>query len=191
MDDKLSDRLRIETYNGVHYIFVDYTGLKEKEMIELITRHKGLAVETRLPFLADFHKTYATPGYMKHAREFVTVTKSIVDTGALLGVDFLKSFLLKSILLLHRVNYRSFGSREEALEFLVKSSQIKFEKHDVFELVDDLNPKIVKGMKGVILEVPDENLFLVEFLGDVGKNIEYKGEFTFLVKKEMIRKVPE
>ena len=116
--NNISDRLRIETEHDIRYIFVDYTGLKEKGMIELINNHLALTLETKLPFLADFNNTFVTPGYMSHAKHFVTQTKNIIDRGALLGINKVKSFILQGVLLTFQVNYKSFKTKEEALRFL-------------------------------------------------------------------------
>jgi hypothetical protein len=54
-------------------------------------------------------------------------------------------------------------------------------QYQVFKLSRDLNPVILKGMEGVILEIlePDKT-FEVEFL-DGAFNIEYEGAFTFTI----------
>jgi hypothetical protein len=116
--NNVSDRLTIEEYNGRQIIFVDYKGLKESEMIELINRHMELTLETKLPFLADFHNTYATPGYMIHARKFIESTKTIIDKGALVGIDPIKSWILKGLLYAYKVNYKSFETVDKAITFL-------------------------------------------------------------------------
>src|SRR5258706_1796138 len=118
--DKLSNRLTIETHNGKQIVFVDYKRLKEKDMIELVNKHLELTLQTKLPFLADFHKTFVTPGYMIHARRFAESTKQIIDKGALLGVDRIKSFILKGTVYMIGVNYKAFDNREQAINFLIE-----------------------------------------------------------------------
>lgn len=61
--NKILDRLTIEEHNDKEFIFLDYKGLKENEMIKLVNRHLELTIERKLPFLADFHNAFATPGY--------------------------------------------------------------------------------------------------------------------------------
>ena len=118
--NKESDRLRIEVLNGTQIVFVDYTGLKEKQMIELVTKHLELTLQTKLTFIADFKNCYATGEYMKHGRKFVDLTKEIVNKGAFLGIDEIKSYILKGVCLEFGVNYKAFGSKEKAIEFLTK-----------------------------------------------------------------------
>lgn len=114
----IDERLKILTDNNVRYIFVDYTGLKEKEMIELIIKHQDLAIQTGLPFIADFNDTYVTTGYMTYAKNFVVATQDIVDKGAFLGVNQVKSFILKAVLLTYGVNYQSFETKDAAIQFI-------------------------------------------------------------------------
>jgi hypothetical protein len=118
--NKESDRLRIELLNGRRIVFVDYAGLKEKEMIELVIKHLELTLRTKLPFIADFRNCYVTGEYMKHGRKFVELTKGIVNNAAFLGIDTIKSFILKGVCLEYGVNYRAFDSKEKAIEFLTK-----------------------------------------------------------------------
>src|SRR6187431_1116491 len=113
----ISDRLTIEEHNAKSIIIVNYTGLKESEMIELVNRHLELTCQAKLPFLADFQNTYVTPGYMVHARKFVEATKGIIDKGALLGVDRIKSFILKGVILMYGVNFKPFENKDQAIKF--------------------------------------------------------------------------
>lgn len=60
----------------------------------------------------------------------------------------------------------------------------------MFVLLKDLNPKITKGMQGVILEIYNNGeAFEVEFPLEDGTNITYDGRITFIVNKEQIKKV--
>ena len=118
----IKNRLKIEVHNEKKIIFVDYTGLKEKDMIELIKMHLELTLQTKLPFLADFNKTYVTTEYVNQARIFIESTKVIIDKGALLGIDKIKAGILKGILSIYNVNYKSFNTKGEALNFLQGAS---------------------------------------------------------------------
>ncbi len=61
---------------------------------------------------------------------------------------------------------------------------------DPCEIVVDLNPKILKGTRGTVLEVYDGGkAFEVEFMDEEGENIAYKGQLTFLVSKEQIKPI--
>jgi len=48
-------------------------------------------------------------------------------------------------------------------------------QYQMVELIKNLNPVIKAGMKGVILEIYDENTYEVEFVNDDGINLQYEG----------------
>jgi hypothetical protein len=115
---KISDRLTIEEHHGTKIIFVKYHGLKEAEMIELVTKHEQLTHETKLPFIADFHNCYVTSGYMVYAKKYIESIKDIIDKGALVGVDPIKAAILKGVVFVYGVNYKAFETVAEAIDFL-------------------------------------------------------------------------
>jgi hypothetical protein len=119
------ERLTIEEHNGKKIIIVNYAGLKEVGMIELVNRHQELALQTGFPFLADFRNTYVTPGYMKHAKRFIEATKQRIDAGAFLGVDSVKSMILKGVLFMYGVNYKAFENKEQAIAFLTGANPVQ------------------------------------------------------------------
>jgi hypothetical protein len=61
-----------------------------------------------------------------------------------------------------------------------------FQQYQAFKLKRDLNPVIVKGMNGVILEVYDKDNFEVEFVKEDGSNHEFEGQFTFAITSDDI-----
>jgi hypothetical protein len=117
------DRLIIEEHKGKQIIVVNYNGLKEKEMIELIKKHLELTLVTKLSFLADFTNCYVTHQYMVHARQFVEATIKIVEKGALLGIDPIKSGILKGLIYTYDVNFQAFETMDKAIDFLTSEKE--------------------------------------------------------------------
>ena len=115
-----SDRLTIEEYNSVKIIFVDFKGLKEQEMVDLIDNHLELTLQTGFPFILDLHDSYLTPTVMKHGKKFAELTKTIIDKGALIGINQVKSYILKGVVYFYGVNYQSFNTKAEAIDFLTR-----------------------------------------------------------------------
>ena len=113
-----SDRLIIEEFNGIKFIYVDFKGLKEKDMIDLIGDHLELTLQTRYPFILDLHDSYLTTDVMTHGKKFAELTKTIIDKGALIGVNQVKSYILKGVVFFYGVNYKSFNTKTEAIQFL-------------------------------------------------------------------------
>ncbi len=62
-------------------------------------------------------------------------------------------------------------------------------QYDVFELSKDINPTIIKGMSGVILEICGVDSYEVEFVKEDGTNFEYNGQFTFTIDRSFIGKI--
>ena len=56
-------------------------------------------------------------------------------------------------------------------------------QYQCFELKRDINPVIIKGMQGVILEILDHDTYIVEFVKKDGTNYEYDGTGVFTLKE--------
>ena len=123
--ENIANRLTIEEHRNSRFVFVDYKGLREKEMIELENLHLALTLRDKFPFLADYHNTYITPGYLYHCRRFVELTKGVIDKGAFIGVDQIKSWILKGVLMTYNVNYKSFETKALAMNFLANTDDHK------------------------------------------------------------------
>lgn len=119
--NSISDRLSIEEHDGRQIIMVNYKGLKEKEMIDLLYKNWDLVTQTKIRIiLSDFNRCYVTPEYVTHAKRFVRETINLVDKVGLLGIDTIKSWILKGILIIYKVDYRPFDTKEAAIKFLLE-----------------------------------------------------------------------
>jgi hypothetical protein len=115
------DRLSIEVYGEKQIILVDYKGLKEKEMIALLHANFELVTQTKIRLiLADYQNCYVTPAYVVEAKKFTELTMPDIDKVGLLGIDSVKSWILKGILMIYPVNYKPFHTKEEAIQFLTE-----------------------------------------------------------------------
>lgn len=115
-----SERMRRIVHKGKEIILVDYSGLKEAEMISLTNQHATLVVAEGKEsyFIANYEDTYGTPDYMKAAHAFTKATKPYVPKGAFLGIRGPKVALLKGVTFFLNVNFRAFETEQEALAFL-------------------------------------------------------------------------
>jgi hypothetical protein len=64
-------------------------------------------------------------------------------------------------------------------------------QYECFELNRDINPVVIKGMQGVILEVLDPDTYIVEFVKEDGRNYEYGGDYIFTIKESDIKALDE
>jgi hypothetical protein len=63
---------------------------------------------------------------------------------------------------------------------------VTVKQYDIFVLARDINPEIIKGMQGVILETWNDNSLEIEFVKDDGTNYEFNGQSTFTIDKSFI-----
>ena len=115
------ERLRRISYKGKEILLVDYRGLKEPDLIALTNKHRDIVVSEGKEslFVANYENTFGTPGYMLAAQEFTKATKPFIKRGAFLGINAQKASLLKGITYFLKVDFKSFNSEQEALDFLV------------------------------------------------------------------------
>lgn len=62
-------------------------------------------------------------------------------------------------------------------------------EYDTVELLEDLNPSLRKGMKGVILKKYTDENFEVEFLDNDGINVHDNMELTFTVNIRQLKRI--
>jgi hypothetical protein len=116
-----TERLSIEVHGSKEIIMVDYRGLKEKEMIELLHANFELVTQTKIRLiLADYQNCYVTPAYVVEAKKFTELTIPDIDKVGLPGIDSVKPWILKEILLTYPVNFKPFDTKEEAIQFLTQ-----------------------------------------------------------------------
>ena len=116
-----NNRISIEVHGEHQIIMVDYKGLKEKEMIELQQANFELVTQTKIRLiLSDFRNCYVTPAFVVEAKKFTEATLQHIDKVGLLGIDSVKSWILKGILLTYPVNFKPFDTKEEAIQFLTE-----------------------------------------------------------------------
>lgn len=65
----------------------------------------------------------------------------------------------------------------------------KIKQYDVFVLSKDINPTIIKGMQGVILEAWNDDTYLVEFIKEDGTNYEFETQSTFTIDNSYIGQI--
>jgi|GEM_PF-6089480 len=125
MNNDLSNRLIIEEYKGMKYIYVDQTNLLPWDMVKLSKMHQELALKTSLPFVTNFEGTFVTPLFMQQADDFFKATKHLIRQGSVIGLNQNKKVLLRAVNNKHSQNIKSHNAKEEALEFIFNNEPIK------------------------------------------------------------------
>ena len=119
------NRFRVVQLNHIELVLVDYSYLKEREMIDLTDYHRLWAQgKLNTSFVANYIGTYGTAAYMKAAYHFTEETKSSITRGAFLGINGPKVALLKGIVYFMNVNFKACDSEVEALTFVTEEIKI-------------------------------------------------------------------
>lgn len=118
--------IRIIDVNKLSIIVIDYSNCKEREMIELVDRVRPLITEERSPILllSNFHNTYVTPAFMRHAEKEVDAVKHLIVKSAFIGLNTPKKMILKGFNLFLNRDYRAFESEQEAIDYLVTDTAV-------------------------------------------------------------------
>ena len=123
MANDLSNRLTIEEYKGMKYIYVDQTNLLPWDMVKLSKMHQELALKTGLPFITNFEGTFVTPLFMEQADDFIKTTKHLIRQWNVIGLNPNKKVLLRAVNKKHGQNIKSHEAKEEALEFIFNNQK--------------------------------------------------------------------
>lgn len=112
--------------NGKEILVMDYSGLKEQAMIDLVSeiRNAVLTANTPVRILVIFdERTFVTPQFMRHVEKASEDIIHLIADVAFTGMNKAKEFILKGYNLTSNKNYQSFDTREEALDYLCRSAK--------------------------------------------------------------------
>lgn len=115
-----TERLRIIDYEGKQVYLVDYSGLKQNEMVTLTNKHSELvtAAAVQCYFIANYENAFASAEYMQAAYAFTKATKPYIPKGAFLGIRGPKIALLKSVVYFIDADFKACKTEEDALQFI-------------------------------------------------------------------------
>jgi viroplasmin and RNaseH domain-containing protein len=116
------ERVKKMYQKGKEILYVDYSNVKkEEEMIAILSacREMVLRDNKKYVFLADYTGSFTPPQYLKEANKFLTETKHLTIKGSFLGITGAKSIILAGIVKLFGMNFKSFDTKEAALNYLV------------------------------------------------------------------------
>ncbi|MBX2967506.1 MAG: hypothetical protein KF845_15295 [Cyclobacteriaceae bacterium] len=115
------ERIRKIVIQGKEIIAIDYSGLKESEMISLVIEAKGIIIETPQPKLVitSYRNTFVTPAYMRHVEREVEYVGPLILRNALVGLNMPKMMILKGFNLLLGTGFQAFATEREAIEYLI------------------------------------------------------------------------
>lgn len=110
-------------HKGKRILYVNYSECKDKdEMIALLDEMAEVFKQSggNLLTIDDFTSAYASKEFMDHAKELGHVFSANRIKGAMLGIAGVKKILLQAYNLFAKEKLVPCGSKEEALEYLVR-----------------------------------------------------------------------
>lgn len=129
------NRINLLDYGNKKILEVDYTGLKEAEMITLLESVKQLLLSERKPYLILNHfnaRTFITPTFIFRGKETTAEVMPYIEKMAFTGLSFTQKILLTGFNIAMQRNFKNFETREEALHFLLDSHSTDNDLPDYF-----------------------------------------------------------
>ncbi len=112
------------THKGKEILYIDYQGCKsEDEMIEILKKAQEIIIRENKPYLqlTNISNAFATPQYMKKAKEVAKDTPKLATKRAIVGINSpSRKVLLQAYnLVLGKDGMKPFDDLEKAKDFLV------------------------------------------------------------------------
>ncbi len=110
-------------HKGKTILYIDYQGCKsEEEMIEILKKAQEIIIRDNKPYvqLTNITNAFATPQYMKKAKEVAKNTPKLATKRAIVGIDSpSRKVLLQGYnLILGKNGIKPFNDLEEAKNYL-------------------------------------------------------------------------
>jgi|DewCreStandDraft_4_1066084.scaffolds.fasta_scaffold163157_2 hypothetical protein len=129
------DRISKTELTDKNILEVNYSHLKEAGMTELLKKVKQMILQDKKPVLIISyfnHKNYVTPAFIIQAREITLEVLPYIEKMAFVGLSFTQKILLKGFNIALQRNFRSFETREEALQFMLDKNTTDNDLPDYF-----------------------------------------------------------
>jgi hypothetical protein len=116
-----SDRIWRRLVQGKEILCIDYSGLREGEMMQLGTAATEALLACAHPqlVLTCYRDTFTTPAYVRHMERLAPQVKHLIERNALVGLNTAKMMILKGFNLVAGTDFRPFASERDALCYLL------------------------------------------------------------------------
>ena len=93
-------------------------------MISLVTRLKEMVLEEQQPtfVISVFGNNFVTPAFMRQAEKATIEAIQLIRGMAVTGLTPMQEWILKGFNLFLKKDYKSFRTKEEAMEFLARQT---------------------------------------------------------------------
>lgn len=110
-------------YLGREIIIIDYSDLKEDDMIALSDSAVDLVLkEKKFTLVLNIfnERNYVTPKFMRNVEKSLPSVEHLQERNAIIGLSQVQLWILKAVNLWHKKQIHYFETKEAALEFLVQ-----------------------------------------------------------------------
>lgn len=117
----IQDRLKVVLHKSKEIVILDYSDLKEEEMIQLISYARDRILEEgKLVLVGSIfnQKNFVTPKYMRFTENVLKETEQLIVKNSITGISQTQVWILKGINMWYHRKIQVFNTPEELLEFL-------------------------------------------------------------------------
>lgn len=117
-----TERLRKIVHKNKEILVLDYSDLKEGDMIELVSAARALIQQENKPVLvlSIFNrKNYASRKYIRHLEKELRQIEPLIAKNTVTGISEIQRWIVKGINLWYKNQLHPFDSVDKALDFLV------------------------------------------------------------------------
>src|SRR5258708_13383431 len=103
-------------------MYIDYSGCKPEQMIEVFNEAKEVIIRKNggCLLLSNFERSYVTPSFMRHAEREMVAVKDLIKKNVFIGLTFPQRMILKGFqIFIGRDDFLAFDDRQEAIDYLI------------------------------------------------------------------------
>lgn len=118
----IQDRLKVVLHKGKEVVILDYSDLREEEMMQLLSYAKERILEEGMVVLVGSifnQKNFVTPKFMRFTESVLKETERLIFKNSITGISQTQIWILKGINMWYRSKIQAFNTPEELLEYLV------------------------------------------------------------------------
>ncbi len=120
------DQIRKITQESQEILVIDFSGSKEKQMMELISKGRALLIREQRPqkVMAIFNnKNFITPTFMRHFESDQREAIVFITKQATVGLTVPQKMILKGYNVFQNRDIKTFDAVEEAMKYLLETEE--------------------------------------------------------------------
>jgi len=117
------DRVRFLTHKGKQILLVDYTGCTRQTLLDILKERERIVLaqpKASVLTLVDVTGAETSKEVLEEVKKVAVRERAIVKRAAVVGIESVPTVLFESLKTFAAREYRTFPTREEAMDWLVK-----------------------------------------------------------------------